>query len=49
MLQTYARRHNIPIDHLKFDFHTTNVTLDQDEVEIEHKKAGKEVCSVEAL
>ncbi|XP_058809206.1 dynein axonemal heavy chain 6 [Phymastichus coffea] len=46
MLQTHARKYNIPIDQLKLDFNTTNVILDQDDIEIAHKQAGKEVPSI---
>lgn len=38
MLQTCARKYNIPIDHLKLDFIATKVVLDQEDIEIEHKK-----------
>lgn len=43
MLQTYARKYNIPIDHLKLDFISTKVVLNQEEIEIQHKKHEKEV------
>ncbi|KAG7211512.1 hypothetical protein KM043_010780 [Ampulex compressa] len=43
MLQTYARRHNTPIDHLKLDFGPTKVMLDQEEIEAAHREEGKEV------
>ncbi|XP_031370421.1 dynein heavy chain 6, axonemal isoform X2 [Apis dorsata] len=46
MLQTCARKYNIPIDHLKLDFIAKNILLDQEEIEIEHKKSGKEVIEV---
>nr|XP_033183004.1 dynein heavy chain 6, axonemal [Bombus vancouverensis nearcticus] len=46
MLQTCARKYNIPIDHLKLDFIATKVVLDQEDIEIEHKKAEKEVIQV---
>lgn len=46
MLQTCARKYNIPIDHLKLDFIAKNVLLDQEEIEIEHKESGKEVIEV---
>lgn len=43
MLQTCARKYNIPIDQLQLDFVAKNILLDQEEIEIEHKKSGKEV------
>ena len=43
MLQTHARKYNIPIDQLKLDFIVTNVVLDQEDIEVAHKNAGKEV------
>ncbi|CAK9798189.1 Dynein axonemal heavy chain 6 [Anthophora quadrimaculata] len=46
MLQTYARKYNIPIDHLKLDFIPTETVLDQEEIEVEHKKAEQEVVEV---
>ncbi|KAL7297685.1 hypothetical protein TKK_0009351 [Trichogramma kaykai] len=47
ILQTHARKHNIPIDQLKLDFAVTKVVLDQDDIEIAHKAANnKEVPSV---
>ncbi|KAK9295362.1 hypothetical protein QLX08_010308 [Tetragonisca angustula] len=46
ILQTCARKYNIPIDHLKFDFIATKVVLDQEDIEIEHRKAEKEVIEV---
>ncbi|XP_026666919.1 dynein heavy chain 6, axonemal [Ceratina calcarata] len=46
MLQTCARKYNTPIDHLKLDFITSEIVLDQDEIEIEHKKAEQEVPEV---
>ncbi|XP_076764569.1 dynein heavy chain at 16F [Xylocopa sonorina] len=46
MLQTCARKYNIPIDHLKLDFITTKVVLDQEMIEIEHKKFEKEAIEV---
>lgn len=47
ILQTCARKYNIPIDHLKFDFIAAKVVLDQEDIETEHKKAGKEVQSLQ--
>ncbi|CAL7933549.1 unnamed protein product [Xylocopa violacea] len=46
MLQTCARKYNIPIDHLQLDFITTKVILDQEIIETEHKKSEKEVIEV---
>ncbi|XP_031781103.1 dynein heavy chain 6, axonemal isoform X1 [Nasonia vitripennis] len=46
MLQTHARKYNIPIDHLKLDFKVTDVVLDQEDIETAHKEAGKEVSSI---
>ncbi|XP_047348170.1 dynein axonemal heavy chain 6 [Vespa velutina] len=43
ILQTYARKYNTPIDQLKLDFDVTNVVLDQEDIETEHKTANKEV------
>ncbi|XP_048507335.1 dynein axonemal heavy chain 6 [Athalia rosae] len=43
MLQTYARKHNTPIDHLKLDFTPTKVVLAQDSIETAHREAHKEV------
>ena len=43
MLQTHARKYNIPIDLLKLDFKVTNIVFDQEEIETVHKKKGKEV------
>nr|XP_050848639.1 dynein axonemal heavy chain 6 [Vespula vulgaris] len=43
ILQTYARKYNTPIDQLKLDFQVTNIVLDQEDIEAEHKIAYKEV------
>lgn len=43
MLQTHARKYNIPIDQLKLDFKITDVVLDQEDIEMAHKAAHKEV------
>lgn len=43
MLQTCARKYNIPIDQLKLDFIPNSVVLDQEEIEEAHKNAAKEV------
>lgn len=47
MLQTHARKYNIPIDHLKLDFKVTDVVLDQEDIETAHKEAGREVYLIE--
>ncbi|XP_076248728.1 dynein heavy chain at 16F [Calliopsis andreniformis] len=46
MMQTCSRKYNTPIDHLKLDFIATDVVLDQEEIEEEHKKAEQEVIEV---
>lgn len=43
MMQTYARKYNTPIDQLKLDFKVTAVVLDQEDIEIAHKQANREV------
>ncbi|XP_043475594.1 dynein axonemal heavy chain 6 isoform X1 [Leptopilina heterotoma] len=43
VLQTYARKYNIPIDHLKLDFKATNILLLQEEIEAVHKRENKEI------
>lgn len=46
ILQTYARKYNTPIDHLKLNFIATKVVLDQEEIEAEHKKSEQKVLEV---
>ncbi|XP_046489725.1 dynein axonemal heavy chain 6 [Neodiprion pinetum] len=43
MLQTYARKYNTPIDHLKLDFAPTKIVLDQELIESAHREHHKEV------
>lgn len=43
MMQTCARKYNIPIDHLKLDFIPTKVILYQEDIEEKHKESEKEV------
>ena len=45
MLQTHARKYNIPIDHLKLDFSAIKVVLNQEDIEAAHRKQNKEVCN----
>lgn len=46
MLQTHARKYNIPIDHLKLDFSPLKVILDQEEIDTAHRQQNnKEVCN----
>ncbi|ERL87542.1 hypothetical protein D910_04933 [Dendroctonus ponderosae] len=42
-LQTHARKYNLPIDKLKFDFVIKPVNLSQEEIKLEHDAEGKEV------
>lgn len=42
-LQTHARKYNLPIDQLKFDFNIYEVIIDQEEVKRVHDEEGKEV------
>ena len=46
MLQTHARKYNVPIDHLKLDYVVTNQVLNQEDIETAHIKASKEVPEV---
>ena len=46
MLQTHARKYNIPIDQLKLDFAVSNIVLDQEDIEAVHKLKGKEVSII---
>ncbi|XP_044766447.1 dynein axonemal heavy chain 6 [Coccinella septempunctata] len=41
-LQTHARKYNLPIDQLKFDFFIQQVLIDQEVVKEAHDEAGKE-------
>ena len=43
VLQTHARKHNTPIDQLKFDFIPQKDTVDQNSVKKTHDKYGKDV------
>ncbi|CAH1962386.1 unnamed protein product [Acanthoscelides obtectus] len=45
-LQTHARKYELPIDELKFDFTVQTVLLDQEEIKQVHDEAGKEVFEV---
>ncbi|XP_066151500.1 dynein axonemal heavy chain 6 [Euwallacea fornicatus] len=42
-LQTHARKYNLPIDELKFDFVVKNVNLNQENIKLVHDVEGKEV------
>lgn len=42
-LQTHARKYNLPIDHLKFDFVVTQVFLDQEDIKKSHDEQQKDV------
>lgn len=47
MLQTHARKYNVPIDQLKLDFSVTKEILDQEDIETAHNAAAdQEVYSV---
>ncbi|XP_043266980.1 dynein axonemal heavy chain 6 [Venturia canescens] len=46
MLQTHARKYNLPIDQLKLDFAVTKQVLDQEEIEAAHNAIDKQVSSV---
>uniref|UniRef100_A0A0K8SMG0 Dynein heavy chain C-terminal domain-containing protein n=1 Tax=Lygus hesperus TaxID=30085 RepID=A0A0K8SMG0_LYGHE len=43
VLQTHARKYDLPIDQLKVDFEVRPTTLAQEEIYTQHKEAGKEV------
>lgn len=45
VLQTHARKYNIPIDHLKLDFKAKKILLQQEEIETVHKRENKEIAS----
>lgn len=42
-LQTHARKYNLPIDQLKFDFNIQTVGVDQEDIKQVHDSEGKEV------
>ncbi|KAK9882719.1 hypothetical protein WA026_022770 [Henosepilachna vigintioctopunctata] len=41
-LQTHARKYNLPIDQLKFEFVVQPVILEQEQIKMAHDEAGKE-------
>lgn len=46
-LQTHARKYNLPIDQLKFDFITRALLIDQEDIKAAHDEAaGKEDYNV---
>lgn len=45
VLQTHARKYNIPIDHLKLDFKATKILLHQEDIETVHRRENKETAS----
>lgn len=42
-LQTHARKYDLPIDQLKFDFIVTNVIIEQDSIKKYHEEFHSEV------
>ncbi|KAJ8965675.1 hypothetical protein NQ314_003957 [Rhamnusium bicolor] len=45
-LQTHARKYNLPIDELKFDFKLHPVVIDQEDIKKVHDEEGKEIYDV---
>ncbi|CAH1104335.1 unnamed protein product, partial [Psylliodes chrysocephalus] len=43
VLQTHARKYNLPIDELKYDFKIYNFVIDQESIKSAHEEADKEV------
>lgn len=42
-LQTHARKYNLPIDQLKFDFDVQEIIIEQEDVKKVHDEEGREV------
>lgn len=42
-LQTHARKYNLPIDQLKFEFYVQDIVIDQEDVKLAHDRADGEV------
>lgn len=45
-LQTHARKYNLPIDQLKFDFVVQPINLDQEDIKKAHDEEEREVKGV---